>query len=163
MDTHEITLHYCVIPYYKDENLFRWSLGYLVSLIEETPFNHVWLSIKCNDNEAICVDLSGYENTPKEYNKLKEYYSILNELKIELSKEEYEISILKINELKNVKYSFLKLIMLLINRKFKTKLLYNEYNSTSTEIIARILKATNENYYINDPQLCGLKELKALL
>jgi len=163
MDTHEITLHYCVIPYYKDENLFRWSLGCLVSLVEGTPFDHVWLSIKCNDNEPICVDLSGYENTPKEYNKLKKYYSILNELKIELSKKEYEISILKINELKNVKYSFLKLIMLLINRKFKTKLLYKEYNSTSAEIIARILKATNENYYINDPQLCGLKELKALL
>ena len=162
MNDYELILHYSIIPLYKNENLFRWFLGCLVSIYEGTPFNHVWLSLKDLSGDIECVDLSGYTDLPSTYNELKNYYSILKELKFKLNKDQYKSAYDKIQDLKNVKYSYLKIIVLLINRKFGTKLLYNEYNSTSTEIIARIMKSMGEEFYSDDPQLCGLKELETL-
>lgn len=159
MNDYELTLHYSIIPLYEGENLFRWVIGCLVSFYEGTPFNHVWLSVKNKSGEITFVDLSGYDLSMN-YNELKIYYSILKELKFNLTKEEYERVINKIKSLKDVKYSYLKIAVLLLNRKFGTKLLFNKYDSTSTEIIARILKSIDEKYYLDYPQLCGLKELE---
>lgn len=154
---YEIRLHYSIIPYYKDSNFFRWIIGCFITLVEQTEFNHVWLSIK-NQEKYVCVDLSGYSSTPIKYEELMLYYGVLYTLAFKLNVNEYNAIISKIEELKNVKYSILKIFVLLINRKFGTKFLFDEYNSTSTEIIARILN--HINLYKNTPQLCGLKELK---
>mgnify|MGYP003348156865 CR=1 FL=1 len=51
----------------------------------------------------------------------------------------------------------------LINKKFKTKFLFDKVDCISTELVARILKEINEKFYVNETQLCGLKELKSLL
>jgi hypothetical protein len=160
MNDYELTLHYSIIPLYKKENLFRWFLGCFVSIYEGTPFNHVWLSLKDITGDIVCVDLSGYSNLPTNYNELKIYYCILKELKFTLTKVEYEKAINEIKNLRDVKYSYLKIVVLLINRKFGTKLLFDEYNTTSSEIIAKILKSIDEKYYLDYPQLCGLKELE---
>lgn len=164
MTDYKIILHYTIIPYYKNENFFRWFIGCFVSLAEGTEFNHVWLSIH-NERDANvrCVDFTGYDNIPENYVDLLNYYSNYNEKIIYINEEEYNRIIDKLDELKDVKYSWLKILVLVINRQFETKFLFNEYNSTSTEIIARILKAANENLYPGYAQLCGLKELKTLL
>jgi hypothetical protein len=57
----------------------------------------------------------------------------------------------------------MKFIVFSINRTFGTKFLFDSYDCISTELIARILKASNENFYPGYSQLCGLKELKTLL
>jgi NAD(P)-dependent dehydrogenase (short-subunit alcohol dehydrogenase family) len=65
-----------------------------------------------------CVDLSGYDGLPSTYNELKNYYSTLKELKFKLNEDQYKNAYNKIKDLKNVKYSYLKIIVLLINKKF---------------------------------------------
>jgi len=124
----------------------------------------VWLSVH-NEKLAIvnCVDLSGDDQTPKNYVDLLNYYSNYDEKIIYINEVEYNRTIDKINDLKDVKYSKLKLLLLMVNREFETKFLFDEYNAISTEIIVRILKAANEDLYPGYSQLCGLKELKALL
>jgi hypothetical protein len=159
----ELSLYYCIIPYYKKENFFRWFLGNLVTVVEGTPFNHVWLSLSDNNGNRKCVDLSGYNNTPKEYDKLKSYYNIFAELKFHLNETEYDNAVKALEKYKDVKYSYLKFFVFLINKNFKTKLFFNKFDCISTELIGRILKETNENFYVNAPQLCGLNELNSLL
>lgn len=163
MTSGELSLYYCVIPYYKNKNFFRWFLGNLVTIIEGTPFNHVWLSLSDNNGNKKCVDLSGYDNTPKKYDDLKSYYSIFTELKFDLNEVEYENALKAIEKYKDVKYSYLKFFVFLINKNFKTKLFFDKFDCISTELMARILKETNENFYTYPSQLCGLNELNSLL
>ena len=164
MTDYKIILHYTIIPYYKNKNFFRWLLGCFVSLLEGTEFNHVWLSVHDEKYAAVnCVDLSGDDQTPKNYVDLLNYYSNYDEKIIYVNEVEYNKAINKINELKDVKYSKLKLLLLIINREFETKFLFDEYDAISTEVVARILKAANEDLYPGYSQLCGLRELKTLL